>query len=101
MLGEIPVHFAQRIGRLLATDKGAEPAAEKEDPPVGLDPRQRVERWPEIWQRQRRLLRRVERAEAGGSPVFVERRVAQISMEVLALGLGARERGPGDERSTF
>ena len=60
-------------GGLLPADEPAEPRAKKKDAAVLLDPRERVERWDEEGKRRRRLIRRVERAEAGRHPVLVER----------------------------
>src|ERR1019366_5846678 len=73
MIGQEPLHGLQRRIARVAADERAEPASEEEDPAVGLNERQRVERGAKIWQRDVLLPERVERAEASARPVFVER----------------------------
>ena len=72
MVGEEFLHGLQRGVARMAADERAEPAAEEEDPAVGLNERERIERGPQIRQRQLLMLERVELAEASAGPVFVE-----------------------------
>ena len=62
MRGEKIIDDSQRCRIPLPADEGTKPGAEEEDSAVALDPREGIQRRLEVRERQRPLIRVVERA---------------------------------------
>src|SRR5512144_91558 len=87
MVAEIRAHHVQRLAARLTSQERAQPGAEEEDPAMVLDVGQGIEGRPQVGQRERLMLDRIEGAEAGAGPVLVERRVGEPAPEIVRLDL--------------
>src|SRR6476659_1799909 len=87
--GKVGVYHTERRSAGLPPEKRGEPGFQEEDPPMGLNVGQGVERRAYKRQGQSLLLQGIEGAEAARGPVLVEAAVGEVAGEVRSLGLAA------------